>query len=73
VLGKLVISAKKIWPRRKEVEESEVYGGDNASFLRFVASQKKGEYYDDTFTLFAKYTSIRAVMSLVSSIGRSLH
>jgi hypothetical protein len=43
---------------------------------RFVAigfSQKEGEYYDKTFSLFSGYTSIRAIMSLVTSMGWSLH
>jgi hypothetical protein len=34
VLGGLAISTKKIWPRRKEVEERKLYEGDYNSFLR---------------------------------------
>jgi hypothetical protein len=43
---------------------------------RFVArglSQKKGEYYDETFSPISRYTSIRSIMSLVASMGWSLH
>jgi hypothetical protein len=43
---------------------------------RFVASrfsQKEGEYYDKTFSLVAIYTSIRAIISLVASMGWKLH
>jgi hypothetical protein len=43
---------------------------------RFIArgfSQKEGEYYDETFAHVSRYTSIRAIMSLVSSIRWSLH
>jgi hypothetical protein len=43
---------------------------------RFVArgfSHKEGEDYDETFALFARYTSIRAIMSLSASMGWSLH
>jgi hypothetical protein len=43
---------------------------------RFIArgfSQKEGEDYDETFAPIAKYTSIRDIMSLVASIGWSLH
>jgi hypothetical protein len=43
---------------------------------RFVArgfSQKEGEDYDKTFAPVARYTSIRAIMSLVASMGWSLH
>jgi hypothetical protein len=43
---------------------------------RFVArgfSQKEGEDYDETFSPVARYTSIGAIMSLVASMGWSLH
>jgi hypothetical protein len=43
---------------------------------RFVArgfSQKEGEDYDETFAPVARYTSIRAIMSLATSMGWSVH
>ena len=43
---------------------------------RFVArgfSQKEGEDYGETFALIFIYTSIRAIMSLVTSMGWILH
>jgi hypothetical protein len=43
---------------------------------RFVArgfSQKEGEDYDETFAPVARYTSIRAIISLAASMGWSLH
>jgi transposase InsO family protein len=43
---------------------------------RFVArglSQKKEEDYDETFAPVARYTSIRAIISLVASMGWNLH
>jgi hypothetical protein len=43
---------------------------------RFVArgfSQKEGEDYDETFARVARYTSIRAIISLAASMGWSLH
>jgi hypothetical protein len=43
---------------------------------RFVArgfSQKEGEYYDETFAPMARYTSIRAIISLAISMGWNLH
>jgi hypothetical protein len=43
---------------------------------RFVArefSQKEGEDYEETFALVARYTSIRAIMSLAACMGWSLH
>jgi hypothetical protein len=43
---------------------------------RFVArgfSQQEGEDYDETFAPFSIYTSIKAIISLASSMGWSLH
>jgi hypothetical protein len=43
---------------------------------RFVArgfSQHEGEDYDETFSLVARYTSTRAIISLAASMGWSLH
>jgi hypothetical protein len=43
---------------------------------RFVArgfSRKEGKYYDKTFASVARYTSIRAIISLVTSMGWNLH
>jgi hypothetical protein len=43
---------------------------------RFVAkgfSQKEGEDYAETFSLVARYTSIRAIISLAASMGWNLH
>jgi hypothetical protein len=43
---------------------------------RFIArgfSQKEGEDYDETFAPVARYTSIRAIISLVASMGWNLH
>ena len=43
---------------------------------RFVArgfSQKEGIYYEDTFALVSKYTSIRTIMALASMMKWNLH
>jgi hypothetical protein len=43
---------------------------------RFVAkgfSQKEGEDYDETFAPVARYTSIRAIISITASMGWNLH
>jgi hypothetical protein len=43
---------------------------------RFVAkgfSQKKGEDYHETFSLVARYTSIRSIISIATSMGWNLH
>jgi hypothetical protein len=36
-------------------------------------SEQEGEDYDETFAQIAKYTSIRAIISLAASMGWSLH
>jgi hypothetical protein len=36
-------------------------------------SQQEGKYYDETFASVARYTSIRAIISLTTSMGWSLH
>jgi hypothetical protein len=36
-------------------------------------SQKEGEDYDETFSLVARYTSIKAIISLSTSMGWNLH
>ena len=36
-------------------------------------SHKEGEDYDETFALVARYTSIRAIISLAASMGWNLH
>jgi hypothetical protein len=43
---------------------------------RFVArgfSQQEGEEYDEMFAPVSSYTSIRAIISLATSMGWSLH
>jgi hypothetical protein len=53
-----------------------VYGSVDKYKARFVArgfSQKEGEDYDETFAPVARYTYIRAIMSLTASMGWSLH
>jgi hypothetical protein len=42
-------------------------------FVRRGFSQKEGEYYDETFSSVARYTSIRAIISLAASMGWNLH
>jgi hypothetical protein len=44
--------------------------------LRFVVrgfSQKEGVYYEDTFSLVARYTSIKSIISLSLVMGSILH
>jgi hypothetical protein len=44
-----------------------------ARFMARGFSQKEGEDYDETFAPVARYTSIRAIISLVASMGWNLH
>jgi hypothetical protein len=44
-----------------------------AIFVAIGFSQKEGEYYDEMFALVARYTSIRAIISLITSMGWNLH
>jgi hypothetical protein len=44
-----------------------------ARFISRGLSLKEGEDYYETFSPIARYTSIRAIMSLVISMGWSLH
>ena len=44
-----------------------------ASFVARGFSQKEGEDYDETFALASIYTSIRAIISLATSMGWILH
>jgi hypothetical protein len=44
-----------------------------ARFMARGFSHQEGEDYDDTFSLVAKYTSIRAIISLAASMDWSLH
>jgi hypothetical protein len=43
-----------------------------ARFIAIGFSQEEGEYYDETFAHVARYTSIRAIISLPTSMGWSL-
>jgi hypothetical protein len=44
-----------------------------ARFMAIGFSQKEGEDYDKTFSPVARYTSIRAIISLAASMGWNLH
>jgi hypothetical protein len=51
-------------------------GTINRYTTRFVAkgfSQQKGEDHDETFSPISRYTSIRAIISLATSMSWSLH
>jgi hypothetical protein len=68
---KLVVTSKWVYKIKHAAD-----GSVDKYKERFVAtgfSQKEGEDYDETFSLVARYTSIRAIISLVASMGLKLH
>jgi hypothetical protein len=68
---KLVVTSKWVYKIKHAVDESvDKY---KARFVVGGFSQGEGEDYDKTFAPVARYTSIRAIMSLVASMGWSLH
>jgi hypothetical protein len=68
---KLVVTSKWVYKIKHAANKSvDKY---KARFIARGFSQKEGEDYDETFAPAARYTSIRAIMSLVASMGWSLH
>jgi hypothetical protein len=68
---KLVVTSKWVYKIKHAVD-----GSVDKYKARFIArgfSQKEGEDYDKTFAPVARYTSIRAIISLVASMGWNLH
>ena len=69
--GKSIVTSKWIY-RIKHAAD----GGMEKYKARFVArglSQKEGIHYEETFAPIARYTSIRAIISLASVLGWRLH
>ena len=69
--GKLVVSSKWLYKIKHAVDESvEKY---KERFIAKGFSQKEGIDYGEIFSLVARYTTIRSVMSLASVLGWKLH
>ena len=69
--GKSVVTSKWIYKIKHATD-----GNVEKYKERFVArdfSQKKGVDYEETFATVARYTSIRAIISLTSVLGWRLH
>ena len=69
--GKSVVTSKWVYKIKHAID-----GSIHKYKARFVArgfSQQEGEDYDDMFAPIARYTSIRAIISLATSMGWSLH
>jgi hypothetical protein len=64
---KSVVTSKWVYKIKHATDESmDKY---KARFIARGFSQKEGEYYDETFSPVARYTSIRAIISLATSMG----
>jgi hypothetical protein len=68
---KLVVTSKWVYKIKHKANGSvEKY---KARFVARGFSQKEGEDYDETFAPVARYTSIKAIISLAASMGWNLH
>jgi hypothetical protein len=68
---KFVVTSKWVYKINHVVD-----GSIDKYKARFVArgfSQQEGEYYDEMFSLVARYTSIKAIISLTASMGWKLY
>jgi hypothetical protein len=69
--GKSIVSSRQLYKIKHATK-----GNIDKFKVRFVArgfSLKEGVYYGETFAPITRYTSIRAVMSLVSFMGWRIH
>lgn len=69
--GKSVVTSRWIYKIKDAADGS--IGTYKARFVACGFSQKEGVDYDETFTPIARYTSIRAIISLASILGWRLH
>jgi hypothetical protein len=68
---KSVVTSKWVYKIKHATDESmDKY---KARFVARGFPQKEGEDYDETFSPVARYTSIRAIISLAASMGWNLH
>jgi hypothetical protein len=68
---KLLVTSKWVYKIKHAAD-----GSVDKYKARFIArgfSQKEGEYYDETFTPVARYTSTKDIISLITSMGWNLH
>jgi hypothetical protein len=64
---KSVVTSKWVYKIKHAADRNmDIY---KARFVSRGFSQKEGEDYDETFALVARYTSIRAIISLAASMG----
>jgi len=69
--NKFVVTSKWIYKIKHTADDSiEKY---KARFVARGFSQKEGVDYEETFSLVARYTSIRSIMAIVAKMGWKLH
>ena len=69
--GNYVVSSKWIYKIKQATDVSiEKY---KAIFVGRGFSQKEGIYYEETFSLVARYTSIRSVLALAAVMKWKIH
>ena len=69
--GKSVVTSKWIYKIKHVVDNN--IGKYKEIFVARGFSQKEGEYYNETFSLVAKYTSIILIIVISSVMGWKLH
>ena len=69
--GNFVVTSKWFYKIKHAIDGSiDKY---KAIFMARGFSQQEGKNYDETFAPVSRYTSIRAIISLATSMGWSLH
>jgi hypothetical protein len=69
--GKLVVTSR--WLFKIKCATNGSIEKHKACFVARGFSQIEGIDYDETFTLVARYTSIRSIMSIVAEMGWKIH
>jgi hypothetical protein len=69
--GKFAVTSKWIYKIKHTADRS--IERHKTRFVTRGFSQVKGIDYEETFSLFARYTSIRMIIALATSIGWKLH
>ena len=69
--GKSVVTSKWLFKIKHGTDGS--VGKHKARFVARGFSQKEGIDYDETFALVARYTSIKAIIAIASTMGCKLH
>ena len=69
--GKSVVTSKWLFKIKQKVDGS--VKNHQARFVARGFSQKEGIDYDETIAPMARYTSIRTIIAIASSMGWKMH